>query len=798
MGDGELRIEREGLLVRARARLPVRELPARLAEQPPGLHRLGVELHRAEQRLLRGLPRERPRMREAQLVGERGVVGLLLRRAREAVGRLAELPERQERVTEPPVEACVLREEARRLAVRVGRLGGLLGRLVEPRQLHVPLPPLRVGHDRALERRERLLVSTELLAGFGEGLVSLGVGAHAHALHQRLPRVGKLPRHVVPGAELQQRVRIVGAKLDRLRVPLQRVVLSPETRHRASHLAVQRCALRESADGLLVGQGGFFVLARGLVESPELLVALLVVRIELEGPRRRRDGFVAFSEGGARFGQVLVGQRVVRAEPEARLQGHPRRLPALPLHLRHAQRQADGGVLRHELHRALQHIGGLLQQHGASLLVGLGVGQAHVRAAERGQHLRLVGERLHRRLERPRRFPVLAERDVDGPEAHVPVGPRRLEPDRRLVGRRRLVWLAQGRARLAERLEGAGVLGPVVRGVLQVLARVLVAREEIAGEAQLVEGLGLRRGELHRLRERVVRLLEALQTTQREADLRVDARIVGEVPERGLVRLDGRRVVPQGLVDAGDGHVHVRPARLERHGALVGGQGLLVLVMLRAGSSEELVGLGDVLLQADRVAQGASRILPARDARERATVLEKEIGALGSELGGALVHVRRLRPLRDARVAVPRLLERIEVLGLKPGHVVVRSRRHLPALESHRDLAERDLGVQVIRLEGRRGDVRAVGVIEVADRSVGGAELQVSFEVVRLVLGGARVRLDGLVGLAEPLVGRAELEAGVRVGGIDEEARLQQVEELLEFLGLAHEGEDDDNSSLFL
>ena len=185
------------------------------------------------------------------------------------------------------MQARVLREEARRLAVRVRRLRRLLARLVEARELHVPLPPLRVGRHRRLDRRHRLLVAAELPARLAERLVRLGVRADAHALHQRLPRVGVLARHVVRDAELHERVRLVRAQLHRLGEPLERVVLAPEARHGAPHLAVERRALREAADGLLVGERGLLVLAHELVEGAELLVALLVVGVELQGLRRR-------------------------------------------------------------------------------------------------------------------------------------------------------------------------------------------------------------------------------------------------------------------------------------------------------------------------------------------------------------------------------------------------------------------------------------------------------------------------------------------------------------------------------
>ena len=208
-----------------------------------------------------------------------------------------------------------------------------------------------------------------------------------------------LLRHVVRGAELHQRVRVVGAQLDRLREPLERVVLASEARHRAPHLAVERRALREAADGLLVGERRLLVLARGLVEGAELFVPLLVVGVELQRLRRGRDGLVALAQRGARLGEVLVRERVVRTEAQARLQGDPRRLPALPLDLRDAEREARRGVLRLELHGALEGVGRLLEPLRARLLVGLGVGQAHVRAAEGRQHPRLVGERLQRGLE---------------------------------------------------------------------------------------------------------------------------------------------------------------------------------------------------------------------------------------------------------------------------------------------------------------------------------------------------------------------------------------------------------------
>ena len=790
----QLRVERQRPAEGVGARLPVSELTAGGAEQPPRLRPLRVELDRAEERLLRRLPGARASVGEAQLVREAGVIGLLLRCAGEAVRRVAELLLREQRIAQAPVQARVLREEARRLAVRVRRVRGLLGRLVEARELDEPLPPLGVRRDRLLERAHRLFVATELATCLAERLEGLRLGPDTHAFHERLPGLGVLVRDVVRGAELHQRVRVVGAQLHRFREPLERVVLASEARHRAPDLPVKGRILREAADRLLVGERGLLVLPRRFVEGAELFVPLLVIGVELQSLRGRCDGLLALAQCGARLCEILVRQRIVRTEAQARLQGDTRRLPSLPLDLRDAEGQPRSRVLRFEPDGPLEGVRRLLETMRASLLVRLGVGEAHVGAAEGREHPRLVGECLQSGLEAARRLDVLLQRDVEKAETDVSLGPRRVLSDGGLVGRCGFVGLAGGRACLAESLVGVRVGRTVVRRIAQMLSCVLVPRQQIAGQTQLVERLGLRGRELDGLRERIVRLLQALETAQRVPESRVDAGIVGELPEGGLVRLDGRVVAAQRLVHAGDGHVDVRPARLELDGALVRRQRFAVLAVLRAGAPQELVRLGDGLLQADRVAQRSRRLLPAARARQRAPVLDEEVRPLRRELRRPLVGARRLGPLRDARVAAARLLEGVEVRRLEPGDVVVGAGRGLPAFELYRDAPERRLRVEVVRLERRRLSVGVEAVLEIAERSVGRAELEMRVEVVGLVGDDARIGLDGVLGLAEPLVRRAELEPRVRVVRVDEEARLQQVEELLQFLGLAHEGEDDDNA----
>src|SRR5207253_2906770 len=106
------------------------------------------------------------------------------------------------------------------------------------------------------------------------------------------------------------------------------------------------------------------------------------------------------------------------------------------------------------------------------------------------------------------------------------------------------------------------------------------------------------------------------ETAQRVTKLRVHVRLVAEVAERHLVRLDGVRVAAARLVHLGDRDVPARPARLELEPLLEGKGRVLVLFELRAGKAEELVRLGDVALETDRLAERARRLLPARDARE--------------------------------------------------------------------------------------------------------------------------------------------------------------------------------------
>ena len=586
----------------------------------------------------------------------------------------------------------------------------------------------------------------------------------------------------VGDAELGEHLGVIGHELDGLHEPLEGVVLPPQPAHGPPDARVERGLLREVARGLLVGEGGLFVLARGLVERAQALVALAVLRVELDGPRAGGDGLVLLAQGGARLGQAHVRQRVVGPHAEARLELDARRLPALPLHVDVPEVEAQVGVVGRELHGARARVGGALERAVPGLLVRLGVGEPRARPGERLERARLVGHSLEGGVEGGGCGRVLAERHLEVPEPQAPVGPRRVALERRLVRRHRLVELLQLLARAPELLVRVGVLGAVVGRVLQRLPGVVPLADEVLRHTKREEDVGIGRRELDGADHRVERLVDTPEPTQGEAHADEDLRLGGPEAEARLVRFDGEVVGLHRLVDGGDVDVEAARPGLELDGAEERGDGVLVLPELEADLAEELVGLGHVFLEAERVAERARRVGPGPHPREGAAPGQVQVAPLRGELHGALEEAGRLGPLREDGVRAARLLVRLEVVGRRPGDVAVGRARLLVALEAEGDLGERELCLVVIGLERGRLHVGVGRVVPVGEGRVGDAELEVRVEVLGLDRDGARERLDGVLGLPELQVGRPELEARVRVLRVDQEVRRQQIEELLQLL----------------
>ena len=164
VASGHLGIERERLLEALRARLPVPELRARLAQELPRLAVVGVELEGPRESTLRELPVAGPRVGQPEPLRRPRVVGRLLGCAGEAVGGVAEGAEREERVAEADQQGGVLGEEAHGLAVGAGGFRGVACRRVEARELDPALAPRGVGGDGLLERVDGLVALAELAA----------------------------------------------------------------------------------------------------------------------------------------------------------------------------------------------------------------------------------------------------------------------------------------------------------------------------------------------------------------------------------------------------------------------------------------------------------------------------------------------------------------------------------------------------------------------------------------------------------------------------------------------------------
>ena len=683
-----------------------------------------------------------------------------------------------------------------------------------------------------------------------------------HALHERVPRLLELARLVEGRAEVVEEVGIVGPELDGLAVPLRGVVLSPEAGHRPADARVEGGVLGEGAHRLLERERGLLVLLLGLVEVTELRVPFDELGVELEGLLVGDDRLLGLAERHARLGQTLLRLRGVGADADARLKRLARLLPALPPHLGDAELEAQLGVGGLELHRAFEDVGGLVERRllrrrgrrrrrrrglgrrgsdrlgqrglrlgcrglgelglrgcrggrwsrrclrglrrgvlGGLLLRGLLLRRrrAEERAAEDGQHLRLVGQGLQRGVEGVDRVDVLADGHEELPELHLALGEGRLVFHRRLVREDCLVVLLQRRAGLAEGLVGRGVLGPIMGRLLEVLSRLFMPLQEVEGDAQLIERLGVVGGEADGGGEGVDGLVEATEPAERVTELGVHAPVLGEIPQRGLVGLDRLLVHLQRLVLAGDRHVPLGEAGLELEGAAEGGDGVLVLLQRGRRLAEELVGLGDVLeelrrrivghlgelglQEANGLAKRARPLLPFALSIERPPQRGVEEGVLLGELRRALVRARRLGPLLEPRIRRPRMLQRHEVVGLELRDLIPGLGGDLGAFELEGDLGELQLRVVVIGLELRRRLVGVAGVREVFHALVGRRQVEVRVEVLGLRLHRAEEGLDGVLGLSELLIRGAELKPLEGVIGIDEEGGLQKLEELLQILG---------------